>query len=288
MARTRSVRADDFLDEALGAEDFPVEGQLLRLGLNILADREGRLEDRPKRIAAQLFPYRTVDVDGLLDMLEAAGSIRRYAIGEQSLIQLVGFVEQQNPHPNEARSRLPPPPLQQGGSATPARETSGSFPKPRDGSPPLSPDLCSLISDPLISVPGDPPPVTRQAVLVAVPPTWPRPEDLQACWNEVAALYPELSAWRGMSEARRRSAKAALEACPEISRWTAFLRHTLAKPFYRGLDERTGERVPGAWVADVDWLLRKGRRDKVQDFDPTREDEEPPSGATGSDDGIPF
>lgn len=99
MARTRSVKPDDFLDEVLGGADFPVEGQLLRLGLNCLADKEGWLEDRPKRIAAQLFPYRPgVDVDGLLDHLRAAGSIRRYAVGSERMIQLIGFLERQKPY----------------------------------------------------------------------------------------------------------------------------------------------------------------------------------------------
>lgn len=174
------MRADDFLDEVLGAEDFPVEGHLLRLGLNCLADREGLLEDRPRKIAAQILPYRPgVDVDGLLDRLQAAGSIRRYTVGGQRLIQLIGFVEQQNPHPNEAKSRLPPPPLQDNGTVTPAHVITGTIPRTSEPiretpepSPRVTPDPGSLITDPgsLTSDPGaGGAPV--QAALVDVAPT---------------------------------------------------------------------------------------------------------------------
>lgn len=69
--RIRSIKPSFFLDEDLAA--LPFEARLLFAGLWCLADKAGRLEDRPKRIHAMLFPYEPkVDVNGLLDRLAAA------------------------------------------------------------------------------------------------------------------------------------------------------------------------------------------------------------------------
>ena len=54
MSRIRSIKPEFFLDEEL-AELSPLT-RLLFVGLWTLADCEGRLEDRPKRIRAQLHP----------------------------------------------------------------------------------------------------------------------------------------------------------------------------------------------------------------------------------------
>lgn len=169
MARTRSIKPDDFLDDVLGAEGFPIEAHFLRVGMNCLADKEGRLEDRPPKIRAQVFPYRaSLDVEALLARLEGVGSIRRYTVAGQRLIQLVGFAESQNPHPNEAKSRLPGPEFHDGGIATPAHVTSGAIHKQQEDSPSRH-----LISDPgsLISDQGPPSGQPVQAPLVEVSPT---------------------------------------------------------------------------------------------------------------------
>src|SRR5262245_30051913 len=55
LARIRSIKPGFFRNEDLAA--FPFQHRLLFAGLWLLADREGRLEDRPKRIHADLFPY---------------------------------------------------------------------------------------------------------------------------------------------------------------------------------------------------------------------------------------
>ncbi|HGL4641597.1 TPA: hypothetical protein ACKFAW_004883, partial [Enterobacter hormaechei] len=52
--------------------------RLLFIYLWMLADREGRLEDRPKRIKAEALPYDNVDADLMLDDLAKAGFIHRY------------------------------------------------------------------------------------------------------------------------------------------------------------------------------------------------------------------
>jgi DnaD/phage-associated family protein len=88
--------------------------RLLFIGLWTLADREGRLEDRPKRIKASIFPYDDCNVDGLLDALadNEEKFIARYEADGGKYIQINNFVKQQGSHINstEAKSQIPAPP----------------------------------------------------------------------------------------------------------------------------------------------------------------------------------
>jgi hypothetical protein len=86
------------------------EGRLLFAGLWGLADREGRLEDRPSRIRAELFPYEPINVDRLLQELAAAGFIRRYVVDQRACLCIPTFRNHQQPHLREAPSILPPAP----------------------------------------------------------------------------------------------------------------------------------------------------------------------------------
>lgn len=72
MARARNIKPGFFANEDL-AECDPL-ARLLFAGLWCLADREGRLEDRPKRIRAELLPYDSCDADELLNQLQAKAS----------------------------------------------------------------------------------------------------------------------------------------------------------------------------------------------------------------------
>jgi hypothetical protein len=104
--RARNLKPGFFKNEELS--ELPPYARLLFAGLWLLADREGRLEDRPKRIKAELFPYETVQVEKLLDGLAAAGFIHRYG-QTQPLIWIPTFKAHQNPHKNEKESELPAP-----------------------------------------------------------------------------------------------------------------------------------------------------------------------------------
>lgn len=87
MARARNLKPGFFKNEEL-AECQPL-ARLLFAGLWCLADREGRLEDRPKRIRAEVLPYDDGSVDDLLQELHRAGFILRYEAAEQRFIQVV-------------------------------------------------------------------------------------------------------------------------------------------------------------------------------------------------------
>lgn len=106
MARARNIKPSIMDNEEL-AELEPV-ARLLFIYLWMLADREGRLEDRPKRIAAQALPYdRQVDVGAMLDELHKAGFILRYEAAGVACIQITAFAKHQSPHIREAESVLP-------------------------------------------------------------------------------------------------------------------------------------------------------------------------------------
>lgn len=104
--RARSLKPGFFKNEKLAA--LPFEARLLFIGLWCLADREGRLEDRPKRISAEVFPYERVNVDKLLDVITCHGFTLRYEVDGNRYIQIVNFSKHQFPHPHEAKSIIPP------------------------------------------------------------------------------------------------------------------------------------------------------------------------------------
>lgn len=106
MARARNIKPALFKNEILGVAD-PL-ATLLFEGLWLLADREGRLEDRVLRIKAELFPYReNVNVDALLNWLASEGFIHRYVVDGKRYIEVDCFVKHQNPHKNEPPSEIP-------------------------------------------------------------------------------------------------------------------------------------------------------------------------------------
>jgi hypothetical protein len=77
-------------------------------GLWCLADREGRLEDRPLRIKAEIFPYRDgVDMSSCLAQLAQMGFIERYEANGVRVIEVSNFKKHQTPHPKETASELP-------------------------------------------------------------------------------------------------------------------------------------------------------------------------------------
>lgn len=105
MARARNIKPGFLKNEELCEVD-PL-GRLLFAGLWMLADRDGRLEDRPKRIKADCLPYDSCDIEELLWQLHERNFIVRYKIGEQRFIQIPKFSEHQHPHANETLSRIP-------------------------------------------------------------------------------------------------------------------------------------------------------------------------------------
>lgn len=87
--------------------ELPFEARLLFIGLWILADREGRLENRPKKIKMSLFPADDINVAEQLENISKFGFIELYNADSIDVIQIVNFVKHQNPHGLEKDSELP-------------------------------------------------------------------------------------------------------------------------------------------------------------------------------------
>lgn len=108
MARARNIKPGFCKNEDLA--ECTVTARLCFALLPMLADRDGRLEDRPKRIKGELFPFDSIEVEPLLAELEQHDLIARYIFNGLGLIQILGFRKHQNPHHREPASTLPPHP----------------------------------------------------------------------------------------------------------------------------------------------------------------------------------
>jgi hypothetical protein len=112
MARIRQIKPEFFLDDELA--QCSRKARLMFAGLWCLADRAGRLEDRPARIKAQIFPYdedvSVIEIDEILLEELARHFIERYSADGKRIIQIRTFEKHQHCHIKEPNSQLPPPP----------------------------------------------------------------------------------------------------------------------------------------------------------------------------------
>jgi hypothetical protein len=107
MARARNIKPGFFKNYLLA--DLGPCCQILFAGLWCLADREGRLEDKPRLIKAELFPYYDFDVNGGLTELERCNFVKRYTVNGESFIEVQNFKKHQSPHGTEKASVIPDP-----------------------------------------------------------------------------------------------------------------------------------------------------------------------------------
>jgi len=107
MARARNLKPSFFTNDILA--EVPALGRLLFQGLWCVADREGRLADRPRKLKAEILPYDDCDVEAMLCMLAERGFIQRYQVDGERFIQVVNFTKHQNPHVKESASSIPAP-----------------------------------------------------------------------------------------------------------------------------------------------------------------------------------
>lgn len=105
MARSRNIKPGFFANEELVELSFST--RLLFIGLWTIADRAGRLEDKPKRIKMGLFPADDINIDEALSDLQSHGFISRYSIDSMQYIQILAFDKHQNPHKDEKASTIP-------------------------------------------------------------------------------------------------------------------------------------------------------------------------------------
>jgi hypothetical protein len=136
MARTRSIKPSFFKNEYL-AECEPM-ARLLFIGLWTLADSQGRMEFRPLRIKAELFPYENCDILGLLKQLADKGFVRAYESGDVKVLEIPTFGDHQRCHPDERDEGLPPPDESAETIVFPERNAKPGNPTLEPGNPPAS------------------------------------------------------------------------------------------------------------------------------------------------------
>ncbi len=105
MARARNIKPGFFTNDEL--VELPFSTRLLFIGLWTIADREGRMVDRPKKIKMEIFPADDVDCDQALGQLADSGFITRYQADGVKVVEIVNFAKHQAPHSTEKDSLLP-------------------------------------------------------------------------------------------------------------------------------------------------------------------------------------
>lgn len=105
MARARNIKPGFFRNADL--VELPVEARLLFIGLWTIADREGRLKDRPKQIKMEIFPADNYDCNDLIQQIADTGMLTRYEHGGIRYLQITNFTKHQNPHRDEQASTIP-------------------------------------------------------------------------------------------------------------------------------------------------------------------------------------
>lgn len=171
MSRSRIIKPGFFTNDRLA--EVPPLGRIMFAGLWTMADRKGRLEDRPKRIKAEVLPFDNANVERLLTDLESRDFIQRYEVDGRRYIQIVRFEAHQNPHIREAESTIPgPPPTAPSTVPAPDEHSASTVPAPdehesstayaRAQDPVLFSSVSGSVSVPPSPVPdGDPPPEKR-------------------------------------------------------------------------------------------------------------------------------
>ena len=241
--RIRALKPGFFKNEQLA--ELSAWHRLCFAGLWCCADKEGRVEDRPKRLKAEIFPYDDLDIDRLLWDLAAAGFIRRYVIGLQPLISIPRWFAHQHPRQDEAPSDLAAyiegtdrndglldvpkieavrrvdtaPRLISDGPVTTARMGNGRW----------------EVGDGIV---GD----TAATASASLP-----VQELFNLWN--ATVKPPFPKCRELNGHRRRQIKTRLATRPDLAEWRRAFEAIQTIPFFRGENERH-------WIADFDFFLK--------------------------------
>lgn len=107
MSRQRILSPEFFTDERICS--LPPLDRLLFQGLWGLADREGRLAEKPFELKIKVMPVDDIDVSASLDRIGKSGLITRYEIEGQKYVAIRNFLKFQKPHPRESPSTIPGP-----------------------------------------------------------------------------------------------------------------------------------------------------------------------------------
>ena len=243
--RARNIKPGFFSNEDL-AECGPTT-RLMFIGLWCLADREGRLENRPKRIAALIFPYDKIggtEVTRMLLELEGRGFVIQYEIDGHKYLELPNFGKHQRPHHNEVPSTIPTRLVTKVASTS----NQGSKQDAPRKEPLRSESLFSesLLSESILDPKKDPS-STRQTEID--PPAQQVIDD----WNEMAKTC-DLPQPRGLprnGSARHKALRTRVKEPAWLEDYPAALAKIPQSTFLVGQAQDGG-----TWKANLDWFLR--------------------------------
>ncbi len=153
MSRSRSIKPGFYLNEELA--QCSLMARFIFPGLWMLADRSGRLEDRPLRIKAAILPYDNGDMNAMLDELQSAGMIVRYQHGNARYIQVLSFTKHQSPHVKEAQSTIPAPGFDSNITHTEPDTSTVQAPDRHGASTELAPPDCLLLTPDCLETPRE-------------------------------------------------------------------------------------------------------------------------------------
>lgn len=260
MARARNIKPKFLTNEILAKLDPIIS--LLFISLWMLADREGRLEDRPDRILAEAFPARRdiTDISGYLTVLAQHEFIERYKVGKQAVIQIVNFKKHQSPHVTEKPSELPAKPIPEPITVEPPLNNGAiTEPLPPDSLNPdslkpdsLNPDSVSDVANATSS---------SSQVCDSPPPKDSIPyKKIVALYHEILPMCPRV----GVMTNTRKSYIAARwksGAIPDLDTWRDFFTFVGRSKFLTGgCDPPQGKK---RFVADLEWMTRESNFVKI-------------------------
>ena len=105
--RIRTIKPEFFSDEDIAALE-PLD-RVTFLGLLCYADKAGRLEHRPVRLATMILPYEQAGFELRLARLVVANFLVMYENTGRKYLQIRTFTLHQRPHHTEPESKIPPP-----------------------------------------------------------------------------------------------------------------------------------------------------------------------------------
>lgn len=225
-------------------------------GLWLCADREGRLEDRPRRLKGEIFPYDDVEMDAMLWDLAEAGFIVRYVAEGHHLIAIPNWSRHQHPRPDEGKSQY--------ASYVPGTERLRGQ-EPIQSAPQI-PIRTSIDTDPSL-LRDDPDDAVRIGngrldlgsgileVGSGETPTasslkathGPHAQDLIDLWNTTTST--PLPRCRELTDDRRKKIRSRLSKRPSLEEWRLVFEAIQNNPFCTGHNDR-------GWVADFDYVIK--------------------------------
>jgi len=270
MARARNIKPGLYKNENLA--ECSIWARFIFPGLWMLADREGRMEDRPKRIKGELLPYDTVDVDPLLDELALNGFILRYQLAGQCFIQICKFAEHQAPHVREQASTIPAPDETDESTTKEVPSIAKAVPETSldDGLPsPRSPDSLipsSLIPDSPITtttpdgvvVPSDAGDVPPARSAKPAKPDCPH-QEIIALYHELLPQCPQVRDWTPARATQLRTRWNEDEKRQSLDYWRQFFEYIGTCDFLVG---RAGKEP---FFADLEWMTKAGNFTKIRE-----------------------